>query len=81
MWCPLERGEAEYGVRFLLVLLPCGFRRLGAEAAVIAEEGVRAEAGGHASWVKKLSMWSGWALEGYADWGCRTLPKGMEVSN
>lgn len=36
--CP-DMGEAEYGVRFLV-----GFIRLGADAAVKAEDGVMADA-------------------------------------
>lgn len=73
--CP-GMGEAEYGVRFFWP------RRLGAEAAVMAEEGVMAEAAVHGSWgVKKPPILSGWALDGYADWGCSSLPKGIEVSS
>ena len=58
-------------------------RRLGAEAAVIAEEGVTAETEVHGSCGVRKPPWIllGWALVGYADWGCSTLPKGIDVSN
>jgi hypothetical protein len=55
-------GEAEYGVRFFCPM------RLGAEAVVMAEDGVIAEAAVHGSCgVKKPPMWSGCALVAYAD--------------
>lgn len=69
--CP-DIGDAGYGTRF--------FKRPGAETAVIADAGVIADVG-HASCDIKLSIWSGCALGGYADWGCIMLPKGIEVSS
>lgn len=48
----------------------------------MAEDGVMVEAAVHGSCgVKKPTMWSGWALVGYADCGCNALPKGIDVSS
>jgi hypothetical protein len=47
-------GEAEYGVKFLPgCILP------GADAVVIAEEGVMADAVHGSCVLRKVSMWSG----------------------
>jgi hypothetical protein len=72
--CWPDIGEAEYGVRFLF-----GFIRPGADAVVMAEAGVMADAV-HGSF-RNPSMLSGWALLGYADCGCNSFPNGIDVFN